>query len=84
LAKAKGKKSAPLKPGMLTLAAVAIWSARHEPDSFDPASLGTWLLGALAMALTLRAAFALAAPVLGICAALLAQIYQGGQDRIES
>jgi hypothetical protein len=84
MAKPKGKNAALLKPGMLTLAAVALWSAQHEPVTFDTASLGTWLLGAVAVALSVRAALALFAPLLGLCTAILGQAYQSLQDRIES
>jgi hypothetical protein len=84
MAQRKGKNAALLKPGMLTLAVVALWSARHEPDSFDTASVGTWLLGALAVGLTMRAALALFTPALALCTAILGQAYQSLQDRIES
>ena len=72
-AKPRGKKSTLLKPGLLTLASVFLWSARHEPASFNAASLSLWGLGALTTALVVQAALALAAPTFGICAALLGQ-----------
>ena len=71
--KPKGKKSAWLKPGMLTLAAVFLWSAGHEPAVFNAASLSLWLLGALTAGLLVQAALTLAAPLLGIFAAVLSQ-----------
>ena len=71
--KSKAKKTALLKPGLLTLASVFLWSARHEPASFNAASLSLWVLGALTTALVVQAALALAAPLLGIGAAVLSQ-----------
>ena len=53
------KKPNPLKPGMIVLAAVLLWSAKNEPAQFDITSLGTWALGAILVALLVRAALAL-------------------------
>ncbi len=72
-AKPRGKKSTLLKPGLLTLGAVFLWSAAHEPAAFNAANLSLWAVGALTTALVVRAALALAAPMLGICAAVLGQ-----------
>jgi hypothetical protein len=72
-----------LKPGMITLATVAYWSARHEPGQFDAASTGSWLLGGLATGLLARAALALFQPLLSLCLAVLAQAFQILQGRAE-
>jgi len=74
------KKSNPLKPGMIVLAAVLLWSAKNEPAQFDVTSLGTWILGAILVALLVRAALALIAPLFGLFGALLAQALQSVHD----
>lgn len=83
---AKRGKTRPklLKPGMLTLAAVFIWSARHQPPVFTPASLAGWALGAVTVALLTSAALALAAPVLGVFGAIFTQALQYFQNGAES
>ncbi len=72
-----------LKPGMITIAAVLMWSARHEPDSFSAASTGVWLMGALTTALLVRAAMALAAPLIGLAGAVLGQALRVMQNEAE-
>lgn len=72
----KAKKASPLKPGMIVLAAVLLWSAKNEPAQFDITSLGTWALGAVLVALLVRAALALITPLFGLFGALLAQALQ--------
>jgi hypothetical protein len=72
----KAKKASPLKPGMIVLAAVLLWSAKNEPAQFDITSLGTWALGAILVALLVRAALALITPLFGLFGALLAQALQ--------
>lgn len=67
------KKSKMLRPGMIVLAVMLLWSAKHEPPQFDIASVGIWVLGAVMVALLVRAALALAAPLLGILGAILSQ-----------
>lgn len=62
-----------LRPGMVTLAAVFLWAARHEPADFSAASLVVWFAGAITAALLVRAALALAAPLLAIAGAALEQ-----------
>ena len=83
---AKRGKTAPklLKPGMLMLAAVFIWSARHQPPVFTPASLAGWAFGAATVALLTSAALALAAPVLGVFGAIFTQALQHLQHGTES
>ncbi|MDD2795457.1 hypothetical protein [Acidocella sp.] len=83
---AKRGKTTPklLRPGMLMLAAVFIWSAQHQPPVFTPASLAGWALGAATVALLTRAALALAAPLLGVCGALFTQALQHLQQGTES
>jgi|GEM_PF-3576535 hypothetical protein len=82
---AKRGKNTPklLKPAVLTLAVMFIWSARHQPAAFDPASLAGWALGALTVALLTRAALALAAPVLGMFGAIFTQAMQHLQHGAE-
>ena len=74
------KKPNPLKPGMVVLAAVLLWSAKHEPAQFDITSLGTWALGAILVALLVRAALALVTPLFGLFGAILAQALQSMHD----
>jgi hypothetical protein len=83
---AKNGKSRPklLKPGVLTFAAMFIWSAQHQPLVFTPASLAGWALGAATVALLTRAALALAAPVLGVLGAIFTQALQHLQHGAES
>lgn len=76
-------KAATLKPGLLMLAAVFLWSAKHEPPDFNIASLGVWTLGALTVALLARAAFALAAPLLGLLGAIFKQTLLALQHEAE-
>ncbi len=73
-----------LKPGMITLAAVLLWSARHEPAAFSTASTGVWVMGAITTALLVRAALALAAPLIGICGMVLGQALRVMQNGAES
>jgi hypothetical protein len=77
------KKSKMLRPGMLMLAAVFLWSAKHEPPQFDITSLGIWALGAVMVALLTGAALALAAPLLGILGAILSQAVHALQNEAE-
>ncbi|HUW79477.1 MAG TPA: hypothetical protein VMV54_01130 [Acidocella sp.] len=72
-----------LKPGMLMLAAMFLWSAQHEPPAFSLASVAIWLSGAVTIALLARAALALASPVLNIAGALLHQAFQGQNSGAE-
>ncbi|GLR67512.1 hypothetical protein GCM10010909_21930 [Acidocella aquatica] len=83
---AKRGKTRPklLRPGMLMLAAVFIWSAQHQPPVFTPASLSGWALGAATVALLTRATLALAAPVLGIFGTIFTQALQHLQHGAES
>ena len=83
---AKRAKPTPklLRPGMLMLAAVFIWSARHLPPVFTPASLSGWVLGAATVALLTSAALALAAPVLGVFGAIFTQALQSMRHGAES
>ena len=82
--KSRRKKPSLLKPGMLTLAAVLLWAASHEPDSFSPAAVGIWVLGAASVTLLVRGALALAGPVLGLCGMMLSQAFQAMQGGSES
>ncbi len=76
-------KPALLKPGVITAAAVLMWSARHEPDAFTTASTGVWLMGAVTTALLVRAALALATPLIGLCGAVLGQALRVMQNGAE-
>jgi hypothetical protein len=77
------KQSKLLKPGMLTLAVVFLWSAKHQPPQLDITSVGIWALGAIMVAMLVRAALALAAPVLGILGAILSQAVHTMQNGAE-
>jgi hypothetical protein len=72
----KPKQATPrlLKPGILTLAAMCLWAATHEPARLDTPSLLAWLFGALTIALLSRAALALAAPFFQLLAAACAPL----------
>jgi hypothetical protein len=81
---AKGKKKQKLlKPGMLMLAAMFIWSAAHEPDQFTIGNTAAWLLGAVTVALVARAAFALASPIMRIIGIVLGQALHSLQSGAE-
>lgn len=78
---AKAKKQGKiLKPGMLVLAAMFLWSAQHEPENFDPASVAGWVFGAVTVALLTCAAVALVAPVMRLLGAMLGQAMQSMQN----
>jgi hypothetical protein len=77
------KKSALLKPGMVTMASVLLWAAQHEPDSFTAASTGVWLLGALTIMLLVRAGLALAAPILTLTSGMLSKAMADMAERAQ-
>ncbi len=83
-AKRNAKTVRLLRPGILMLAVMLTWAARHQPAAFTPASLAGWALGAATVALLTRAALALAAPVLGMFGAIFTQALQHLQHGAES
>ena len=61
-------------PRLLSLAAGAGWAAAHSPTHFGaPEEVGAWLISALAVALLVRAALALLAPIFGLLGEALRQ-----------
>jgi len=72
-----------LKPGLVTLAASLLWAAQHEPADFSLSSLAVWGLGALTIALMVRAVLALATPVFDLAGILFRQTVQALQDEEE-
>jgi len=79
--KPKAKHKSFLRPGLLCLAAVLFWAARHQPASLTAASLGIWLLGALTIFLLLRAGLAFITPLMTLLGKIfsfsLRQMQQG-------
>ena len=81
----KGKqKPKLLKPGMVVLAAMFLWSAQHEPDAFDIGSVTAWALGAVTVGMLVYAALALASPVLHIMGSITGRALQAMQTRPEA
>jgi hypothetical protein len=70
------KRSKILSPFMLTLAAMASWAALHEPDRFTMGSAGVWALGAMTVALLVRAGLALLVPLIDIIGAIFGRAVQ--------
>jgi hypothetical protein len=83
--KAKGKKGGKLlQPGMLMLAAMFLWAADHEPARFTAGSLTGWVLGAVSVALLVRAGLALLAPALRILGIVFGHAFKALQSGAES
>jgi small neutral amino acid transporter SnatA (MarC family) len=61
------------RPGMLAAAVTLFWAASQEPDQLSLPNLIAWLLGAATIGLLVRAAFAVAEPLLKLLANLTLQ-----------
>jgi hypothetical protein len=83
MAKTRSKRQKLLRPSMLMLAAVCTWLAQHEPARFGAASLGSWLLGAVTVALLVMSALVLAGPALRIVTALSANALRERREGAE-
>jgi hypothetical protein len=65
------------RPGLVAIAAMLFWAAVNEPPSLSAGKAIAWLLEALAAGLLVRAALAVAEPLLK----LLANAYQHAAAR---
>jgi hypothetical protein len=61
------------RPVPVTAAIVLFWAALNEPDSFTVADVAVWLLRAASAGLVVRAALAVAEPLVTLATRRLAQ-----------
>lgn len=71
------------RPLLVVLAVVLNWAALNQPPLFTPASLLVWLLGAITVGLLVRAALALAIPIMQIGMARVATAVRLIRNKVE-
>lgn len=68
LARKGNKGSIPYKPWLIAVACALFWAALHEPAQVTPVTLLIWLLSAVTAGVLLRAALAVAEPLVKLAA----------------